>query len=293
VISISGATYYAELSLSDISFNLYTVSEAQWTTISDLSFVVNTISTTHWGSISDLSFVVDTNSITQWTALSDLSYNLANHVTTGTQNMLTFVSSMSSTAISNTLFTDNSNMYFRTALHNTLVPNYVYFHNTNADRTISTNVPASTFVSIFENNPVLSANQVYCIDFCATMLSFSTGFNVDTYMRVSGGASISSINVTLTTCATAANNGAVVIGYAKTVVTTLSSGSVLIHDGANNQPNRNIQGHVVVRTGSTGGSFVIEIAATATGSPVLMANTGMRVQWLGPAGSDITFGTYE
>jgi hypothetical protein len=269
-------TYNRVLTSSEIAY-LYDNMEANNSEIPTqaLSLSMQTISS----AISTLSY-----------ADTQLSAAISSHLYTGEQRVLNFTTSMSSTAISNTLFTDNSNMYFRTALHNTLVPNYVYFHNTNADRTISTNVPTSAYSSIFATNPILSANQTYCIDFCVTMLSFSTANNVNTFLRISGTGVISSLQAVYATCATDPHLGAIVHNTAHTAV-AISTAPVTLHEGANNQPNRYIQGHVVLRMGSTGGSVIFEIAADAVGSPVLIANTGMRVQWLGPVGSDLTFGT--
>ena len=172
------------------------------------------------------------------------------------------------------------------------MPGYVFFLNTVSNRTISTNVAASTFLSIFDHNPILSAGNKYCIEFCATILSFSTGNHVDTFFRLSGTGTISSVTMTTTTAATHISNAAVIHGTATTIVATMSSGPVMIHTGANNQPNRNIHGQIILLMSSSG-SVVMQFYSTDTSSPILLANTGMRVLHLGPSDgtSDLLFGS--
>jgi hypothetical protein len=194
---------------------------------------------------------------------------------------------------SNTLYVLNGNITFNNHIHQQLMPNYIYFHNTVSDYVILSNLAASTYVNIFNKNPILLSNQKYCIEFCATIISMDTANNVHSFLRTSGTCGIESMTATYTTAVGSQTNGAMIKSNAVTVTQLSANTQTLVHEGSNNQPNRNVQAHIVLRTNSVGGSFIMQIMEDhGPANPKLLANSGMRILWLGPSGTDLTFGSY-
>ncbi len=191
------------------------------------------------------------------------------------------------------LYVLNGNVTFQNSIHHQLIPNYIYFHTIQSNYTLQTNLPASTYANIFDKNPVLLSNQTYCIEFCTTMISMGNGNNVHSYLRTSGTCGIENMTVTLKTAVGSQSDGSMIKSNAITVTQLSANAQTLIHEGANAQPNRNIEGNVMLRTNSTGGSFIFQIMEDdGPATPQLLANSWMRIIWLGPSSNDIMFGNY-